>query len=289
MGQVLTCFALAFAITAVAPLAAATEAQLPDEQLWRVTHNLTGGRVETPVLIGRPGRARAQAVIILLPGGDGRLKLHVGARPGRLKNNFLLRTRHQLRRAGYATALIDVPSDRRRMPGLLNGYRASKTHAVRDIGQVAAHLRMTFRAPIFVVGISRGAVSAANAARRLGSKLAGVALLASLTQPNRKGANINAVQLDQIAIPTLFIHHAFDHCHVTPLRGARASYELMRRAGAAVRWAVVTGGQNSSGQNGTRDCKGKSHHGFWRAEPQVIGYLTSWLDAVLNKPPLPKK
>ena len=97
MGQVLLRFALALAITAAAPLAAAAEARLPDEQLWRVA---LGDRVEIAVLVGRSGRKQPKAAIILLPGGDGRLRLHTSERPGRLKNNFLFRTRHALRRAG---------------------------------------------------------------------------------------------------------------------------------------------------------------------------------------------
>ena len=149
---------------------------------------------------------------------------------------------------------------------------------MRDIGKVTAHLRRMFHAPVFVVGISRGAVSAANAARRLGPRLAGAALLASLTQPNRKGASINTVQLDKIVVPTLFVHHASDRCHVTPLHGARMSFEVMRRAKAPVRWVIVTGGVD-----GSRVCKGKSHHGFWRAERKAIGHVTTWLDAVLSE------
>ena len=271
----LSLFALAIILTAVAPMTGAAKGALPDEQLWRVA---LPNRVQIDVLIGRPDQRPPRAAIILLPGGDGRLKFNNFAQPSRLKNNFLVRSRDELRRAGFVTALLDAPSDRIKAPGLLAGYRASKTHVTRDIAPIAVRLRETFQAPVFVIGISRGAVSAANAARRLGKMLAGVALLSALTLPNRKGATINNVMLDKIAIPTLFIHHVSDRCPVTPLHGARASFETMQKAKATVRWATVTGGTD-----GSAACKGKSFHGYWKAEGQAIGHMKFWLNLILTK------
>ena len=275
MGNNLTRIALAVILTAAAPMTVAAKAPLPDEQLWRVA---LLNRVQIDVLIGRPNEKQPKAAIILMPGGDGRLKFNNFARPNRLKKNFLVRSRDVLRRAGYVTALLDAPSDRLKRPGLLAGYRASKTHVTRDIAPIALRLRETFRAPVFIIGISRGAVSAANAARRLGSELAGAALLSALTLPNRKGATINNVMLDKITIPTLFIHHVSDRCPVTPLHGARASFESMRGSKAAVRWTTVTGGAD-----GSPACKGKSYHGFWKAEGQALGHMKFWLNLILKK------
>ncbi len=276
MGNDLARLALAVTLmTALATVTAAARTALPDEQLWRVA---LPNRVQIDVLVGRPSEKQPKAAIILMPGGDGRLKFNNFAQPSRLKNNFLVRSRDALRRAGYVTALLDAPSDRLKQPGLLAGYRASKTHVTRDIAPIVLRLRATFDAPVFIIGISRGAVSAANAARRLGAELAGAALLSALTLPNRKGATINNVMLDKITIPTLFIHHVSDRCPVTPLHGARASFETMQGTKAAVRWATVTGGTD-----GSPACKGKSHHGFWRAEGQALGHVKFWLNLTLKK------
>ena len=256
--------------------AATAVAQPPSSQPWRVA--LPNGK-HIHVLVERPAEGRIRAAIILLPGGDGRLKLDLAGQINRLRNNFLVRTRQDLHLEGFVTALVDAPSDRQGNPGLLAGYRASKIHAARDLGTVAASLKTTFGVPVFVVGNSRGAVSAANAARRSGQKLAGLALTASVTVPNRKGATLRSVMLDKIRLPTLFVHHASDRCSVSPLHGARESFEVMQEVGVSVRWTTVIGGRT-----GIASCTGKSHHGFWGAEGQAIGHLTKWIDKLLAAP-----
>ncbi len=257
------------AVMPITSLTALAELQQP----WRVA--LPDGK-HIQVLVGRPSKGPIRAALVLLPGGDGRLKLNTAGQIGRMRNNFLVRTRQDFHQAGYVTALVDAPSDRQKKPGLLAGYRASKVHAVRDIGTVLLNLKTTFGVPVFIIGTSRGVVSAANAARRSGQPFAGVALTASITVPNRKGASLRSVMLEKINSPTLFVHHASDSCSVTPLHGARASFERMQDAGVAVRWSTVTGGRSN-----IAPCKGKSHHGFWGVERQAVGHLKTWIEKTI--------
>lgn len=256
----------------VSPLAA----QPTSSKLWQVA--LPNGK-HIHVMVERPAEGRIRAAIVLLPGGDGRLKLDPTGKINRLRNNFLVRSRQDLHLAGLVTALVDAPSDRQSKPGLLAGYRASKIHAARDIGTVVAKLKTTFKVPVFLVGNSRGAVSAANAARRSGQTIKGLALTASVTVPNRKGATLRSAMLDKVRLPTLFVHHASDRCAVSPLHGARKSFEVMQDAGASVRWTTVTGGRT-----GIVPCTGQSHHGFWGAEGQAIGHLIKWIEKLLDAP-----
>ncbi len=247
-----------------------------NEQIWRIP---LGDRTTIDALIGRPDtNTPARAAIILVPGGDGRLQLHLTGTPSRLQGDFLVRTRRKLRQHGYITALLDAPSDRQNKPGLLAGYRATQRHAVRNIGAVIDRLVASFKVPVIVIGTSRGTVSAVNAARRLHSKIAGVGLTASITQPNRRGATIHAIKLATITVPTLFVHHVDDRCAVTPLHGARAAFEAMQAADRHVRWGMVSGGLD-----GARPCSGKSFHGFWQSEGQAIGHIRTWLGKVLAK------
>ena len=240
------------------------------ERLWRVPLGHDGAYVQ--VLIGSSKTARARAVLLLLPGGDGRIALDFTGRPTRLPNDFVVRTRRTWHKAGYLTALMDAPSDRQKPPGLLAGYRATKQHAMREIEKTVALLTSTFRVPVFVLGTGRGTVSAANAAQRLRGKLAGTALVAAISRPNQRGASLRAVGLEAITTPTLFVHHVNDRCRMTPAHAARTAFEAMHRAGLAVRWATVSGGRR-----GLEPCSGKSHHGLWKAEGQALGHLRSWL------------
>lgn len=260
------------ACTALACLIAGETVQA-QEQEWTIALQ---GDVSIRVLVGHPHKKAPRGVVVLFAGGDGRLQLDGRGHPARMRNNFLVRVRPLLQQAGFITALVDAPSDRQRRPGLLSGYRASRTHAARDVGGVVERLSGRFRRPVFVIGTSRGSVSAANAAHRLGKRLQGAVLTASLTKPNRKGATINTVALKQITVPTLFVHHRADACHVTTLEDARASFEKMRKAKARVTWATVTGGEA-----GLSPCTGRSYHGFWKAEARAVQHITAWLDEVL--------
>lgn len=244
------------------------------QQLWRVG---LANNQSIQVLVVRPPVFPAHGAVLLLPGGDGRIQFDKDGHPGRLRDDFLIRMRQAFGKAGYVTALVDAPSDRQKSPGLLAGYRTTRQHAVRDIGTIVDRLAATFRIPIFLIGTGRGAVSAANAARRLGEKVAGVALTAAVTKPNRKGATINAIMLDKMAIPTLFVHHVADRCEITPSYGARASFEVMQKAGIPVRWARVSGGAGSYAL-----CTGRSRHGFWESEGQAVGHVKTWMRMILK-------
>ncbi len=83
----------------------------------------------------------------------------------KLEGNSLVRSRDLFHAAGFVTALVDAPSDHRGEDGL-GGFRLSAQHA-DDIGKVIAEVRARTSLPVWLVGTSRGAISAANAASRL--------------------------------------------------------------------------------------------------------------------------
>lgn len=124
----ITVVGLACSLTALAAIPALSA------QPWRIA--LANGQ-HIDVLVERPSQAPPRAAVVLLPGGDGRLKLDGAGGINRLRNNFLVRTRTDFHDAGYVTALVDAPSDRQKKPGLLAGYRVSKVHAVRNICDVS--------------------------------------------------------------------------------------------------------------------------------------------------------
>ena len=90
-------------------LAAPAAGQTLPNQPWRIA--LPNGEYIN-VLIERPSNRATRAVLILLPGGDGRLKLDLSGRITRMRNNFLVRTRGEFHREGYVTALHRRPRPR---------------------------------------------------------------------------------------------------------------------------------------------------------------------------------
>jgi hypothetical protein len=70
----------------------------------------------------------AKAALVLLPGGGGHLDLDAQGCPRNLKGNSLVRAQSLFHAEGFATALVDAPSDYAGEDGL-GGFRAQAAHA----------------------------------------------------------------------------------------------------------------------------------------------------------------
>src|SRR5215217_6578697 len=108
------------------------------------------------------------AVAILFPGSGGLIQLRSeGGQPKFAAGNFLVRSRAEFVKRGVVAAILDAPSDQQRGWGMSDEFRLGENHAV-DISAVIADLRMRLpNVPLFLIGTSRGTISAAALAARL--------------------------------------------------------------------------------------------------------------------------
>ena len=161
----------------------------------------TSGAKLRMLLTGNPDTAKAN--VILLTGGNGVLKISGKGEIKKPTYNFLVRTRRIFAKAGFLAAVVDAPLDRRKAPGLLGGFRASAEHA-NDLSKVVRKLAALNGKPVFVIGTSRGTVSAANVALRDRSgNIKAAVLTSSIVEPNAKGGTINALALNALKVPVL--------------------------------------------------------------------------------------
>lgn len=224
------------------------------------------------LLTGNPATARAN--IILLVGGRGMLKISGKGRIKKPTSNFLARTRQLFADAGYLTALVDAPIDRRRGAGLLGGFRASGEHG-RDLSKIAKKLHAMNSKSVFVVGTSRGTVSAANLALNDSfGFVKGAVLTSSLVKPNKKGRIITDLELGKIAVPLLFVHNKGDKCKVTRLSDVKPIVKRLQRGGARVQFIVLRSDKKSGGH-----CRGRSPHGFFGIEAVAVNKIIEWISA----------
>lgn len=214
--------------------------------------------------------AKPQAAAVLFAGGNGRLKLSP-AGYGALRNNFLVRSRQLFAENGMLVAVVDAASDFQGEDGL-DGERAGKRHAA-DVSAVIAYLRTKARVPVWVIGTSRGTLSAANAAARLGSEgPAGVILTATVTQASkRRPSSVYDVKLDAIRAPVLLVHHKRDECAVSPYAGLAALTKKLKRA-AKVETLAFDGGDRPRSE----PCEALSYHGFLGREREVVEAIVAW-------------
>ena len=216
----------------------------------------------------------AREAVLLVVGGNGVVNISESGRFAK-HPSFVVRARDRLAAHGLRTVLVDAPADHRDSPGLKRAFRLSKEHAT-DIAAVIARLRDQGAAKVWLVGTSRGSISAASVAARLGPPPQGpdgIVLTSSVVSPGTVPTTVLDVNLSQIVQPTLIVYHQDDQCptsHMTddaPLR--KGLFNVVD-----LEFYKVKGGEPGR----LRDvCTGRSHHGFLGLEGQVANVIVAWI------------
>jgi len=237
--------------------------------LAAVLWNAAGGAAaeENIVLATRPGvteplfyTAAASPVrnAILFTGGAG---VVAGGR-----NNFLLRTADRFVAGGINVAIPEVPSDH--PTGMIDAFRASAEHAT-DIAAAIAYMRRRSPVPVWLVGTSRGTISAANGAVRIGPpRVAGLVLTSTVW------ADLSSVTpLNQVRVPTLVVHNRDDGCAESPFAAVAGGMAALRAA--PVRDLIAVSGGVARGAA----CQALSPHGYYGIEDQAVPPIVAWIEA----------
>jgi len=236
-----------------------------------VTLNTRPG-VTQSFFIANMGDIKAQAAALMFAGGGGSIRLRVEqGRPKFQDGNFLPRSRREFIRNGVLPILVDNPSDQQAGDGMSDGFRAGDRHA-GDIHAVLKEVKRRFPGlPVFIVGTSRGTISAAWLGRALGTEVSGVVLTSSLFRQGKSQAPVLAAfDFTTIQAPLLFVHHREDGCPAT------AYYEAAR-LGEKFPLISVKGGKPP--QSGP--CDPFAAHGYFGKEPETVDAITAWM---LKKP-----
>lgn len=208
------------------------------------------------------------ASVILFTGGPG--LLFSERQPVLSGRNFLIRSRDKFAAAGFLVASVDGPSDH---PEGLDLFRDSAEHA-QDIAAVIAYLRQKAAVPVWLVGTSNGTISAANAAARLGrGGPDGLVLTSSIVVPTRNLAALHAiVDVEAIAVPTLFVHNRDDGCAACPFDAVPGE---MARFSHAPRKELIAVSGGSKPQS--VPCEALSRHGYIGIEDEVVAKIAGWI------------
>ena len=232
----------------------------------------TRPNVKVKILLLRP--SNPVAVVVLLTGGDGIIKLADDGAIGR-GGNFLVRSREQFTTHSLLVAVMDAPSDRSGGDGLTNAFRQSAEH-VQDLGAVVAYLRKEFNLPVWLVGTSRGTVSAV--AGTIGLKNSGpdgVVLTSSLVSGG--DGQLSRLSLDQIRVPTLVVHHEEDECKFCRFADVPRLMDGLKNA-PSKELITFKGGMRERDGN-WRPCEAFSHHGYYGIEDSVVNAVGQWVIA----------
>jgi hypothetical protein len=237
------------------------------------THDKTTMRYALASSSGAKTETSGRIALVLLAGDGGHLNLDDRGCPRSLQGNSLVRSAPIFQKAGFITALVDAPSDYTGEDGLA-GFRAAPAHA-EDLGKVIADIRSrTSAQAVWVIGTSRGTISAANVASRTQGAMApdGVVLTSALSvgSSGRKtwvAQTLYDTPLENIQMPVLVVGHADDTCLRSP--ASQMPRILERTRGVREQMVTVTGGPGPTRGGGVEACEGRSPHGFVEQEAEV--------------------
>jgi len=222
----------------------------------------------------------AKGVLILFGGGTGEGHFAGSGNEVSLSDNFLARSSPNFVKKGFAIALVGVPSDH--PSGMTDSFRTSPEHAA-DIQRLVQVLAEKNLAPIYLVGTSRGTLSAAYLATSIkDERVKSVILTSSLS-------SVGSLSLKTVTMPVLIIHHGHDECPSTPYGAAyslkdsfpkspRVDFVTVKGGSAGVGYYSGHGKKKGIGVGfGADPCTALSHHGFLEVEEAVVALINDWL------------
>lgn len=217
-----------------------------------------------------------QAIAVLFPGSGGTIQLRTeNGQPTFNQGNFLVRSRAEFVKRGVVAAIFDAPSDQQGGWGMGDEFRLGDAHftdvsaAIEDLGKRFPGM------PLFLVGTSRGTITAAAAGARLGQGVAGVVLTSTMFRQaprnsQEPGPGLSKFDFATIKSPVLFVHHVSDQCVSTPYGEA---------ARLSDKYPLITVYGGASPQSGP--CDAFSQHGYLGKESETVEEIVNWM---LKKP-----
>lgn len=208
----------------------------------------------------------AKGTVFLFPGGAGGFgQVDNGKAMG---GNFLVRSAPHFLANGYNVAIFGRPTDME-----LGWTERTEPAHMADVQAVLDFVKQKSAAPVWIVGTSRGTVSAAAAAIHLQDPaIAGLVLTSSIVRYSTPGTVVRQ-NLTAIKVPVLVYHHAKDACkhclpHETPAILKGLSQAPVKKL------ILVDGGANPTGDV----CAGQHWHGFIGMEQEAINTIAAWMD-----------
>ena len=217
-----------------------------------------------------------QAVALLFPGSGGLIQLRTeNGKPRFNQGNFLVRSRSEFIKRGVVAVILDAPSDQQAGWGMGDEFRLSADHFT-DISAVVGGLKKRFPdTPLFLIGTSRGTISAAGLGARFPEGISGAVLTATMFRRSPKnstepGPGLSNFDFATVKAPLLFVHHVSDQCGSTPYAEAARLVD---------KFPLITVFGGSPPQSGP--CDAFSQHGFLGKESDTVEQIVNWM---LKKP-----
>ena len=212
--------------------------------------------------------ANPRAVLIMLPGGNGMIDFGADGTFRGMAGGFLLRTLPSWQAQGFAVAVLTPPNGMS-----LLGYRHTAAYA-SAIGQAVDFVRSRANAPVWLVGASQGTTAAVGAAARLGSKVAGIVLMSSVTGRSSAGETLFDSEPERVIVPALIVANSGDTCPASPPQDApkiaQALTQAPRKEVIYIESTVLKG----------QPCEADAPHSYFGVEQVAVERVAQWISTV---------
>lgn len=206
-------------------------------------------------------------MVVLFPGHPSIMKIESADSFG-MKGNFLIRSRHHWLDQETLVLSVDAPTDQ--WCCFTGRFRASKRYAEDLQGLMKEATARFGKLPWVLAGTSEGSVSVYFAALALQEMQpqSKVIFTSSLFNSSSNSQGLASLNMEEIHIPMLWMHHAKDSCKWTP-------YWQAKRQAEKTQSALVTV-YPSSGSRGNA-CEAFSEHGFIGYEKEAVQAMKHWV------------
>jgi hypothetical protein len=147
-----------------------------------------------------------------------------------------------------------------------DAFRLGQDHAT-DVRALIRDLKQRLPgAKIFLLGTSRGTISAAALGASLGDLVQGAVLTSTVTNADRTGTALSTFDFGSIKVPVLLVHHHDDGCRTSPYSGAQ-------RLAKKFPLISVSGGDPPQSD----PCESMSQHGYLGREAPTAQAIKNWI------------
>lgn len=210
--------------------------------------------------------AGATQTLILFTGSGGNLNLkETDGKVSLSDGNFLLRNRDLFAAQGFAVAMVEIEKN---YAATNDAFRTSAEH-LADIERVIDFLHRDHMTSIWLVGTSRGTISAAAVAIGMHQNLNGLVLTSTLE-------SVANQKIAQIKLPTLIVSHADDTCSLTPPSAGERLKKAMINS-MRVDFQIVRGGAPPAATQKTA-CGPWAPHGFAGIDKDVVSLISHFIE-----------
>lgn len=204
-----------------------------------------------------------KAVLVMIPGGDGRLGLIPAETDlGGFYGKVLKPLSDSAKTSGRLHVVVFDSPYPLPVGYLYPNSRASSDH-LRRIESVVTFYTQKFALPVWLMGHSNGSISVAEFLHHHEGGVAG-----AIFSESRNGVRVSP----NATVPILFLHHRKDSCQQADGKDDITAFEALRSAGRATSFVWLEGGSAERGN----PC-GSGYHVFSGAESEAYRAIDAFI------------